>query len=53
MNDDSGSSLLKEQVDLADVRLGKVATLRTAISSGEYHVSAEALADKLIDALTW
>ena len=35
---------------LADVRVDKVAQLRAAIAGGEYHVSAEDLADKLMAA---
>ena len=35
----------------AHLRLEKIARLRTAIATGSYHVSAEELAQKLIDTL--
>lgn len=37
--------------DDSDVRLGKVAELRTAINNGTYNVSASAVADKIVEGL--
>jgi flagellar biosynthesis anti-sigma factor FlgM len=45
----AGSMLAASASNTSDVRMDKVAALKSAIDSGTYHVSADKVADKLID----
>jgi anti-sigma28 factor (negative regulator of flagellin synthesis) len=45
------ASSLEHAMDLSDVRMERVARIRTAIANGCYHVSSEDLAQKLIGAM--
>ena len=47
----AAGGLAAQGADNSDVRLGKVAELRTAINNGTYNVPASAVADKIVEGL--
>ena len=44
----SRTNFPERAMDLSDVRMERVVRIRTAIANGQYHVSSEDLAQKLI-----
>ena len=47
----AAGGLAAQGADNSDVRLGRVAELRTAIANGSYNVSPSAVADKIVEGL--
>ncbi len=47
----AGGLASQAMTDTSDVRLTKVAELRQAIQSGTYNVSADSVADKMVDSM--